>query len=199
MGKFSAYKLPLKSLSEGVHGFDYKLTKQFFADMENVDVRNADLDVHLAVTVKNGDYTLDFTITGNVTLLCDRCLDDLVLPIEAHYSINVEYGDDYNDESDNVLIIPSSDNYLNVSYMIYDTVILAIPIKHVHPMGKCNRAMSAMLRKHRATGPDEDSELEDELIDEMDNMEPDSNSGNSDPRWDALSKLSSDADVDSEN
>lgn len=199
MGKFSAFKLPLKSLAEGVHEFDYKLTKQFFADMENADIRNADVDAHLTVTVKGGNYALAFDIAGTVTVLCDRCLDDLAIPVDTTYNINVEYGDDYNDESDNVLIIPESDNYLNVSYMLYDTVVLAIPIKHVHPMGKCNRAMSAMLRKHRAHGTGEDAELEDELIDEIDNMEASSNAGNSDPRWDALSKLSRDADSDSDN
>lgn len=199
MGKFSAYKLPLKSLGEGVHEFDYKLTKQFFSDMENADVRNADLDVHLTVNAKHDNYALSFTITGTVTLLCDRCLDDLVLPIDARYSIDVEYGDDYNDDSDNLLVIPASDNYLNVSYMIYDTVILAIPIKHVHPLGKCNRAMSAVLRKHRAVGVNEDTELEEELMDEMDNMESDGTNTGSDPRWNALSKLSTDGEYDSDN
>ena len=67
------------------------------------------------------------------------------------YHISVRYGDEYNDESDDLLVIPEADNYLNTAYMIYDTVVLSIPIKHVHPMGKCNRQMSAMLKKHRAT------------------------------------------------
>ena len=185
MGKFSAYKLPLKSLGEGVHEFDYKLTKQFFSDMENADVRNADLDVHLTVNAKHDNYALSFTITGTVTLLCDRCLDDLVLPIDTRYSIDVEYGDDYNDDSDNLLVIPASDNYLNVSYMIYDTVILAIPIKHVHPLGKCNRAMSQILRQHRAAEQGEDEMSDVEMM--GDDMGDDS--GAIDPRWEQLRNL----------
>ena len=80
--------------------------------------------------------------------------------------------------------------------MIYDTVVLAIPIKHVHPLGKCNRQMSAMLKKHRARTNDEDSDLENDLIDEIDNLDAESSSdGGSDPRWNALKKLSGDDNI----
>ena len=194
MGKFTAFKLPLKSLGVGTHEFDYKLDKQFFTNMESADVRDADLDVHLTVVYKGDFYDLTFAITGDVTLICDRCLDDLHFPIDASYHITVKYGDDYNDDSDEVLEIPESDATLNVAYMIYDTVVLSIPMKHVHPLGKCNRQMSAMLKKHRAQAGDEDADLENELIDEIDNIDAglSSEPENTDPRWNALRKLSSD-------
>ena len=103
----------------------------------------------------------------------------------------VKYGDDYNADNDEVLEIPKSDTTLNVAYMLYDTVTLAIPIKHVHPLGKCNRQMSAMLKKHRATNGDEDSDRENELIDEIDNIDAENEKQEraTDPRWDALKKL----------
>ncbi len=188
MGKFSAFNLPLKTLCVGTHEFDYKLDKQFFANMEYADVHDADLSVHLDLTYRNDIYALHFTISGTITLLCDRCLDDLVLPIETTYDINVEFGEDYNDESDDLLIIPSSDNYLNVSYMLFDTVVLEIPIKHVHPLGKCNRQMSALLRKHRATVPGDIEGLEEEVLDTIDAAE-DAAEAPVDPRWAALKGL----------
>ena len=197
MGKFTAYKLPLKSLAAGTYDYEYHLGKQFFTDMESADIHDADLTVKLTVTHKRDIYRLDFTITGTITLICDRCLDDLIMPVDTTYSIAVKYGDDYNDEADDLLIIPESDNFLNVAYMIYDTVALTIPIKHVHPMGKCNRQMSAMLRKHRAHRPgDEDAELEDNLIDEMETMDTERDEPPVDPRWDGLKALSSDASAD---
>ena len=196
MGKFSAFKLPLKSLGTGTHNFEYHLDKQFFTNMENSDIHGADLDVKLTVVYNGEFYTLDFSIAGEVTLICDRCLDDLHFPIEATYHIVVKYGEDYNDDNDEVLEIPETDNTLNVAYMIKDTVELAIPMKHVHPLGKCNRQMSAMLKKHRATSGDDDAELENELIDEIANIDAQSSAaGNSDPRWDALRKLSDDDNI----
>lgn len=187
MGKFTEYKIPLKSLQKGEHTFTYRLGKVFFTNMESPDVRDADLEVVLKVNYNGDIYNFDFKIDGEVTLLCDRCLDELQWPIEASYEISVKYGDDYNDDSDTLLEIPYSDNDLNVAYMIYDTVSLAIPMKHVHPLGKCNRAMTSMLKKHRAGGSSEDNDLMDELVDEMETTE----STASDPRWDALKGLGS--------
>ncbi|MCM1450185.1 MAG: DUF177 domain-containing protein [Clostridiales bacterium] len=159
--------------------------------MESADVRGADVDVRLVVVHRDGVYDMTFKFTGEVVLLCDRCLDELHWPIDTDYHIVVKYGDAYRDDSDDFLEIPESDNDLNVAYMMYDTVSLAIPIKHVHPQGKCNRAMSALLRKHRTTIPgDEDSALENELIDEMDDMAGDDAQETVDPRWEKLKGLS---------
>ena len=181
-------------MPEGEHRFEFHLDKRFFENMENADIHDADLDVVLTVTHKSDIYQFDFQITGTITPICDRCLDDLIMPVDTTYSIAVKYGDDYNDDSDDLLVIPHSDNFLNVAYMIHDTVALTIPIKHVHPLGKCNRQMSAMLKKHRATTPgDEDSELAESLIDEIDSIdaaaENQAQQQATDPRWDALKGL----------
>lgn len=183
-------------MPEGTQTFEYHLGKQFFVNMESADIHDADLTVSLTVDHKGELYNLDFQIEGTVTLICDRCLDDLIFPIATSYAISVKYGEDYNDDSDDLLVIPESDSYLNVAYMIYDTVALAVPIKHVHPLGKCNRQMSAMLKKHRARVNDEDAELENDLIDEIDNIDAaESANAPSDPRWDALRKLSDDESI----
>ena len=113
---------------------------------------------------------------------------------DTSYHIFVKYGPDFNDDSDELLEIPEGDAYLNIAYMIYDTVALTIPIKHVHPLGKCNRAMSTLLKKHRAQGSageeDEDEEMMDEIMEEVDDTIDDASSDdNTDPRWDELKKL----------
>lgn len=201
MGKFTEYKLPLKSMPEGTHEFEYKLGKVFFTNMESADVHDADLTVRLTVEHKRDLYAISMEIEGTVTLICDRCLDSLLWPIDAQYAINVKYGDDYNDDNDDLLVIPESDNYLNVAYMIYDTVALAIPIKHVHPLGKCNRQMTAILKKHRSRSTDpEEAELEDTLMEEMDHMEAtEANEPEAtDPRWDALKGLQINSDETSQ-
>lgn len=194
VGKFSAYKLPLKLLPVGSQEFDYHLDKQFFVDMESSDIHGANLDVHVTVVNKGDIYDMTIDIAGEITLVCDRCLDDLEWPVDTSYHIFVKYGPDFNDDSDELLEIPEGDAYLNIAYMIYDTVALTIPIKHVHPLGKCNRAMSTLLKKHRAQGSageeDEDEEMMDEIMEEVDDTIDDASSDdNTDPRWDELKKL----------
>lgn len=170
MGKFTEYKLMLKSLPEGKHTFDYHLQRQFFIDMENDDVRDADVEVALNVDHRGDAYVLEFHLTGTLTVLCDRCLDELPLDIDATYNLTVKYGDEYNDDSDTLLVIPESDNYLNVAYMIYDTAVLAIPSRHIHAQGKCNRAMSALNKQYGVKNPESESD-DFEFIDDADSID----------------------------
>lgn len=183
-------------LPQGKHSFDYKLLKQFFVDMESADIRDANLDVHVDVDYKGDLYEITLTVKGEITLICDRCLDELQWPVDTAFHIYVKYGPDYNDDSDELLEIPETDAELNIAYMIYDTVALTIPIKHVHPMGKCNRAMSSLLKKHRAPGHHadaDDDEMMDEMIDEVETEQysqvDNEEEAPTDPRWDALKKL----------
>lgn len=171
-------------MPEGSQEFDYQIGKQFFVNMENNDVRNADVKVHLVVTHKNDYYDMQFTLAGEIIVACDRCLDDLTLPIDTDYHIVVKYGESYSDDSDEFMEIPFGDADINVSYMIHDTIALAIPIKNVHAAGKCNKAMSSILRKHRA----EEVDAEEDIIDDENEME----SGATDSRWDKLKGLNFD-------
>ncbi len=196
MGKFTEFKLPLKSLPVGTHHMQYHLDKHFFANMESQDVRDADIDVSLTLTHRNDLYDLTFTLTGKVIVLCDRCLDEMEIPISTDYHVVVRFGETYNDTSDEVLEIPESENYLNVAYMLNDTVALAIPIKHVHPLGKCNRTMSALLKKHRGgrpaiVGDDDIEDFGDETLGGSIDMDGQSDSAMqaTDPRWDKLREL----------
>lgn len=173
MGKFSEFKLPLKSMPIGSHEFEYYLGGEFFANMESVDIRDADLNVKLKVTHKSDVYDLSFEIIGEITLLCDRCLDEMQYDVDADYQIAVKYGEEYCDDSDEVLVIPENENYLNVANLIYDTVLLSIPIMHVHEDGQCNQEMSEVLRKHQSHEASDDEGDKD-----------------IDPRWAKLKELS---------
>lgn len=161
MGKFTPYKVELASIADGRHEQDFVCDTQFFKNMENSDVIDADVKVHLDLVKKNGLYDCTFTCKGLLHIPCDRCLDPLDHEVDTTYHITVQYGDSYDDASDDLLVIPHNDTYLNVAYMLYDTILLTIPLRHVHPLGKCNRAMAAALNKHNARIDDADEELDD--------------------------------------
>lgn len=156
MGKFSQYKVPLASLSDGKHEQDFEVNTELFKNMENYDIISSDVKVHLDLVKKNDTYDCTFHCKGVLQIPCDRCLDALDHEVDTDYHVVVKYGDRYDDGSDNLLIIPESDSYLNVAYILYDTILLTIPIRHVHPLGKCNRAMQAALNRHRARVTDDD-------------------------------------------
>ncbi len=170
MGKFTQFKVQLAQLPDGRHEQDFHIDTEFFKNMENTEVHEADVNVHMDLVKKGDLYDLTFHCKGELMIPCHRCLDPLAHEVDTTYHIMVKYGEDYNDESDDLLIIPYSNAYLNVAYMLYDTIMLTIPLRHVHPLGKCNRAMAAALSKHSAQTSDEEVA---ESMDAIDNESPD--------------------------
>lgn len=136
-------------MPDGRHEQDFVCDTEFFRNMEDADVVDADIRVHLDIEKKNDAYELSFTCRGMMHIPCDRCLDPMEHPVDTAYRLTVKYGDAY-DESDDLLVIPYSDTYLNVAYMLHDTVMLTVPLRHVHPAGQCNKAMAAVLHRHNA-------------------------------------------------
>ena len=60
-----------------------------------------------------------------------------------------------------------------MAWFMYEFVALAIPMKHVHAPGKCNKAVSSKLHKHLRTKADED-DSEDEIFIEGEDAMPES-------------------------
>ena len=151
--------MELASLSDGKFEQDFECGTEFFKNMEVADVISADVKVHLDLEKRNDAYDCTFHCKGMLQIPCDRCLDPLDHEVDAEYHVKVKYGDDYNDESDDLLVIPESNTSLNVAYILKDTIVLTIPPRHVHPLGKCNRAMLAAINKHSSGGADDDEDI----------------------------------------
>jgi uncharacterized metal-binding protein YceD (DUF177 family) len=188
VGKFSLYSIPLRGLSDGAHEYNYSLDNQFFkliSDSE-ADLQKGAVEVQLTVKRKTGIFELLFKLTGEVQVPCDRCLDDMPIEVNTSNRLIVKFGKEYSEESDEIVIIPEEEGEINIAWFLYEFVSLTIPMKHVHPAGKCNRLMSSKLNKHRVVADDDDdAEPEDEV--------PDADSiADADPRWDSLRSLNFD-------
>ena len=184
MGKFTAYKLPLRGMTRGTHEFEYTLDTEFFKNMESEDILKGKVDIHLTVNCKVDYYELDFTLKGMVYIPCDRCLDDMEHEVDIDEQLFIKFGHEFREESDNMLIIPEDEGEINIAWFLYEFIALTIPIKHVHPYGKCNKEMSARLQQMSARLVDEeddDIEFTDDNQEEVERP--------TDPRWDALKKL----------
>ncbi len=167
-----------------IENYSYHLDTAFFNADAQSELRGADVNVVLDVTRKTGDIlVLDFTCTGHITVGCDRCLDDLTLPVDVPYRVTVKMaGEEFDDSDEDVLVVPESWTELDLAPLMRDTVLLSIPLVHCHPEGQCDPQMSQLLE---SMSVDEDTLP---AADDADNTEaPLGDSG--DPRWEALRGL----------
>jgi len=190
LGKFDAYRIDFRNIAQAeVQTHEYLLENKFFIDIDGPEVQKGKVNVTLNLSHKAASFELLFHITGSVYVSCDRCLDDMEIPVETDNRLFIKLGKEYAEESDEILVISEDDGTLNLAWFLYEFVALAIPMKHVHPPGKCNRTMTTKLKKHSAKRSD-DGDMDDfggnddmaQADDEPEITEPD-------PRWDPLKDI----------
>lgn len=191
MAKFSLYNISLKDLFLDTHTYEYELGNKFFEDIDGEEIRKGNINVKVNVRRASSTFEFNFDIKGVAKVPCTRCLDDMNLDIDTTNRLVVKLGKEYSEESDEIVIIPEEEGEINIAWFLYEFIALAIPIKHVHPPGECNRVVSSKYRKHRAVRIDDDSEEDDgDLVDDdLDTNEEDDDDVRSDPRWDPLKNL----------
>ena len=165
--------------------FEYHLNNDFFGMIGEEEVQKGDIRCKVKVTKNTKQCELFFELEGTVVVECDRCLDEMNQPIKTDGHLIVRFGKEFKDDGDDVVIIPEEQGLINISWFLYEFAVLAIPIKHVHPYGQCNKSMSKKLNEHLAVDAEDLEEGLAEDDEEFNNLEI----GNTDPRWDALKNL----------
>lgn len=163
--------IDLLALQEDSFEATYVLRDEYFNSLDEVAVKSGDVCAEVALTkAADGEFSLALRIAGIVVVECDRCLDDMEQPVKAEGTYSVRLGKEPTADDD-VIVVDEKDGILPISWLIYETIALAIPIKHVHEPGKCNDAMTQKLSELSAT------------------RSGDEEAAGNDPRWADLEKL----------
>ena len=180
MKAFKTYRIELKNLSlSETYEFNYELGNEFFESLDGPEVRQGNVDVSLSVIRVSSAFELDFYIKGKVTVTCDRCLDDMEIPVETENRLIVTFGEAYVEISDDQIIVSEEDGFIDVAWYIYEFIALAIPVKRVHESGECNEIMTSKLRELCVDEVNEDDDVSGSTEEQQ----------QIDPRWNALRNL----------
>ena len=188
LGKLDKYIVDLKGLQQNVTQIEYVLDNQFFVDLDAPEVEKGRVTVCLTIKKFSNAFELMFQTEGVVVVLCDRCLDEMEQAIASEDKFTVKFGAKYDDENDDLIVIPEDEGTLNVAWFMYEFIALAIPMKHVHPSGKCNNLVSKKLGKLLRTSSD-DEEMSDDFIADVDDSTLEEEEKPIDPRWNELKKI----------
>ena len=161
----------MKGVKEETMSLDFDLNDDFFGALDGSQLEHGALHVSVSIRKMAGFFELLFHTEGSVVVTCDRCLDDMDQPIDTDNKLLVKLGDTYSEEDDTITV-DENEGILDISWFIYEFIMLAIPIKHVHAPGKCNSAMTQKLEE--LSGAVRSGEEEEEAID---------------PRWEKLKNL----------
>ena len=166
------FVLSFFGLKEGTHTFEYRIDKQFFESYSFDEFLDADFNVVLNFTKKSTLLELHFESNGKAIVACDVTNEPFDLSMEGSLDLVVKFGEEFNDDHEEVLILPHGEHQLDLSQYIYEMIVLAVPLKKIHPGIVDGSLKSDILNKLEELSPGKNKE-----IDEID------------PRWEDLKKL----------
>ncbi len=150
MDKKNKFLIPVSSLALGSHSFDYEIDNDFFQKKDYSEVRQGEVSVKLDVDRQETMLRLHFDLKGSVRVPCDRCADEFDQPIESQQDFFLKLGTENAQESDEVAVVSPDLNEYDVRPLMYEYIILAIPMHRVHPEGQCNPEVLAILNQEVA-------------------------------------------------
>ena len=171
MCNLEQFKVDLKALTEEVTPLEWELDDQFFEQLEDAQLQQGSVHVSGSIRKAVGFFELELQSVGTVRVPCDRCLEMMDQPVEADLRLIVKMGSEYTDDDD-VITVDEAHPVLDTAWLIYESIALAVPIRHVHQPGDCNVAMSEKLEQLSAARSSD--------ADAQDNI---------DPRWAKLINL----------
>jgi len=178
MKKLKEFIIQFIGLKQGEHNFDYKIDNKFFNLFEYDEFSNVNLDIKVVLNKKETLLELHFIASGTVNINCDLTNEPFDQVIENDFNLVVKFGNEYNDENEEILILPHSEYEIDISQYIYELIVLSVPFKRIHPGVIDGSLNSEILKKLEELSP---KSLEDKTKNE-----------DIDPRWNTLKKLLTD-------
>ena len=169
MKDLKEFNIPFVGLKEGKHLFQYKIDNTFFELYNYNEFEKSSINVALEFVKKSTLFELNFTASGTVNVPCDVTNEYFDLEITATLPLVVKFGQEYNDENEEILILPHEVYQFSVAQFIYEMIVLGIPNKRVHPKVL-------------------DGTMETEALEQLE-IKKEKTVETTDPRWDKLKNL----------
>lgn len=179
MNRRKEYLIPFVGLKLGKHNFEYQVDNAFFEFFDFHEYQNSEIKVDLVLEKKSNMLELSFKQKGTVNVPCDLTGEDFDLPIKGKLKLIVRFGEEFNNDNEELLILPFGEYEIDVAQYIYEMIVLSVPQKRIHPGVK-------------------DGSLKTEVLDRLEELkvkeqkEEQKKEENIDPRWDKLKQLLTD-------
>jgi len=176
--KRADFAIRLSGIELGNHKYSMICDKAFFELTGLDEIEEGSIKVQIEMEKSAKMLSLQFHFCGKITVLCDRCLDFLTLPLDFTDFLVVNFVsqlDESFENDDNIWQIHEKAHELDLVHFLYEAIELALPTQRIHPDDEtgnpaCN---PIMLKKLAELAPKQNKKQNTEI----------------DPRWDALKEL----------
>jgi len=173
------FLIPFIGLKLGKHQFEFEIKKAFFDSFDYHEYEDCDVKVDVVLDKKSTLLELVFKHKGTVHVPCDLTNEMFDLPIKGKIKLVVNFGEEFNNDNEELLILPYGEHQIDLSQYIYEMIVLSVPLKRVHPGINEGTLQTETLEKlTKLSVKEQKKEIKKE--------------DNTDPRWDKLKQLLTD-------
>lgn len=169
MDYLKQFVIPYSGLALGHHQYEFAFGNKFFESIEYAEIQRGDIQINVDLEKTERLMILLFDISGTVNVDCDRCLEPLDIPLQGHERLIVKFGEEYAEESEEMIVIPAGEHQFNIAHLLYEYISLMIPYQRFHP-------------------DDENGEptCDPEFLNKLEEFKPETHT---DPLWDKLKDI----------
>ena len=179
MKELKEFFIPFSGLKLGKHEFEYIIDNTFFESFGYEEFNSSSITLKAELNKMNTMMELEISASGTVNVNCDLTSEPYDQEVQSNLQLVIKFGEAYNDEDDEILILPHGEYQVNIAQYVYEMFVLAVPQKRIHPGVIDGTLKSEALDKLEALQPKEIKENRKDTED-------------TDPRWDGLKKLLTD-------
>ena len=168
----SEFTIPFVGLKNGRHHFEFTIDHTFFEAFDFFDFDHPQFEVAIQLEKKEQLLTFELAATGHVGVQCDVSMEPFDLPLQTKMDLIVKFGPAFNNDNEEILVLPHGSYQVDLSQPVYEMILLALPNKRIHPQVEDGTMDSPILEKLKELAPKAQPPQAD-----------------SDPRWDKLKDL----------
>ena len=182
MNKTKEFLIPFIGLKLGKHHFEYQIDNAFFEIFDYNEFNNSDIKVNVVLEKKSSLMELAFSHKGAVNVPCDMTNEEFDLPIKGKMKLIVRFGEEFNNDNEELLILPHGEYQIDIAQYVYEMIALSVPLKRIHPGVKDGSLKTEALTKLKELSIEE-LKIEHKKEQKEEDI---------DPRWDKLKQLLTD-------
>ena len=132
MNVLSDFIIPIIGLKLGNHTYEFEVDGTFFKEFEHSELKQGFLNINLLLIKRSNLFELIFEVKGYVNSLCDRCGEEMKFYLDHKERRIMKFSHDDYSNTDEVEILREDEHEINVSHMIYEIIVLALPYRRLH-------------------------------------------------------------------
>ena len=173
------YLIPFAGLKLAKHQFEYQINNAFFEIFDYNEYQDSNIKVNVVLKKTSTLLELNLKHKGTVNVPCDLTNEDFDLLIKGKMKLIVRFGEEFNNDNEELLILPHGEFEIDISQYIYEMIVLSVPLRRIHPGIKDGSLQTEALTK-----------LNELKVKEIKKEQKEKE--NIDPRWDKLKQLLTD-------